>query len=270
MTLASRFCRRAALALLVLFALPVAVAAAAHDPTPVVTTIAIDLSTVLATIALVLAGVGAILGGLSPVLHAIASRTKTTVDDRLAADVDAAHVKADAAHAKLDELREMFERAFPGAGVPSATSELPTVPNAPARRPQSGRARLVLLGLLAAIAVALLSSSGCVSAAQIKAAPGQLKTAGIQCAKEDAPQIANAVAQLGAGGVTQALGGATPDWDALLAGDLQLGEAIAWCAAVAFVDAFGKGPRAAPDTGPGAAARAALERLRARIDGPSS
>lgn len=112
--------------------------------------------------------------------------------------------------------------------------------------------------------------TACVSSAQVKAAPGQAKTAAIDCAKQDAAQIATAVAQLGAGGVTQVLGGAQqPDWDALFASDLALGESIAWCAAVKFVAAF-RSTSIAADTGPGAAARAALERLRARIDGPSS
>jgi hypothetical protein len=37
----------------------------------------------------VLGGVGVILGGISMILHAIAPRTRTTIDDRAAAGVDA-------------------------------------------------------------------------------------------------------------------------------------------------------------------------------------
>lgn len=56
------------------------------------------------TIALILGGIATLLAGLSVVLHAVAPRTKTTVDDKLADSVDAAHTKLDEVLAALRKL----------------------------------------------------------------------------------------------------------------------------------------------------------------------
>jgi hypothetical protein len=55
----------------------------------------IDTPTIIALGLAALAGVETLLRGLSMILHAVAPRTKTTADDKLAEDVDAIHDKLD-------------------------------------------------------------------------------------------------------------------------------------------------------------------------------
>jgi hypothetical protein len=124
---------------------------------------------VLTLAAVVIGGLGAILGGLAVVLHAVAPRTKTTVDDRLAADVDAAHDK-------LDELLGLLRGIVPGtttslaptgslaiatsaaAAAGSAPSTSTVAPVAPVvRNPQSGR---VALGVMLVAALPVLMAVG--------------------------------------------------------------------------------------------------------------
>lgn len=55
-----------------------------------------DTPTIIAIGLAALAGVETLLRGASMILHAVAPRTKTTVDDRLAERVDLVHDKLDA------------------------------------------------------------------------------------------------------------------------------------------------------------------------------
>lgn len=69
------------------------------DPAPVAAVVPVvvppvagwSMGEVLALIALIVAGVGAVVDAIRGVLHFVAPRTKTTLDDRAAASLDALH-----------------------------------------------------------------------------------------------------------------------------------------------------------------------------------
>ena len=113
---------------------------------------------VLAFAAVIIGGLGAILGGISVVLHAIAPRTKTTADDRLA-------VGFDTAHAKLDQVLGLLREILPAGSVlttpiaPPSASSAPssTSAAAPMRNPQAGH---VTLGVLLVAALPVLLALG--------------------------------------------------------------------------------------------------------------
>ena len=139
--------------------------------------------------AVVLGGIGTILGGISVVLHAIAPRTKTTVDDTLAADVDAGR-------AKLNELLAFLHGlALPTAPVnTTATNVTITSPQTPsAKAAQAGRARTSVIATLAIGAAALgavLALAGC---STLRSSASTALTAFIDC--ED-PVLSKAAADL--------------------------------------------------------------------------
>src|SRR5262245_36203939 len=98
----------------------------------------------------VLGGLGAILGGASMILHAIAPRTKTPVDDQLAADVDSLH-------GKVDDVLGLLRGVAPGGAAPSSSTSTVAPIVAPARNPQSGR---VALGVVLVAALPALMAVG--------------------------------------------------------------------------------------------------------------
>ncbi len=112
---------------------------------------------ILAFAAVVLGGLGTILGGISIALHAIAPRTKTTVDDKLAADVDAAHSKLDALLALLRGL------AMP-TSAPGAAPAIATATNATTTSPQTPSAKAAQAGSVGTMLLAALAALGIVSA----------------------------------------------------------------------------------------------------------
>jgi hypothetical protein len=89
--------------------------------------------------AVVLSGIGAILGGVSVVLHAFASRTKTTVADRLAADVDLAHTR-------IDQVVSLLRGIAPASSAPTTP---PSASSAPSSAAKAGTVATV--ALLAAV-----------------------------------------------------------------------------------------------------------------------
>lgn len=215
---------------------------------PAVTPAGFDLTAMLALVGAVAGGLGLILGGLSTVLHAIAPRTKTTIDDTAAADIDALH-------AKLDRVLAMVT----------------PIPSKPAAQPPGTGAAvlaLVVLGLAGAGAL-----TAC-TAAKAEATAG--KTAIVDCVHADQAPIEAMLVQLGADAVTYALHGAV-DWGALEAEAESAGIVVGGCAFAQVV--HGK-TAAAPATAPATAvsalatppaapdpALAALERLRAAHGG---
>lgn len=144
--------------------------------------------------AVLIGGIGGILGGVSIVLHAIAPRTKTVVDDELAAGVDAAHDK-------LDEALGLLRMVVPASSAPSSTTS--TVAS-PARNPQSGR---VTLGVLLAAALPVLIAVGigmCIGACStIGTDVKAFENGAVACAKADSAQAKALGLQLG----VDALGG---------------------------------------------------------------
>lgn len=98
-----------------------------------------NILSVLALAAVVIGGLGAILGGLSVVLHAIAPRTKTMVDDQLAADVDAAHDK-------LDEVLGLLRGIVPASSAQTTPTSTTSAPSTAAKA-----GTVVTVVLLAAI-----------------------------------------------------------------------------------------------------------------------
>lgn len=123
---------------------------------------------ILALIAVVLGGLGAILGGTSVILHAIAPRTKTQLDDRAAAGVDAAH-------AKLDQVLGLLRGI-----VPSASSA-----------PNSTASTLLPILMLAGIAVGV---EGC---STISSGVKAFESGAVACAKADSAQAKALGLQLG-------------------------------------------------------------------------
>lgn len=97
------------------------------------------ITTALAITTAVLAGVSLLLSGAGMILHALAPRTKTTLDDRAAAELD--KLRAD-----VDELRKL---------LPATDAS---------RKPQTGRVRnsvLVGLAMFGLAAVIVASTLGC-------------------------------------------------------------------------------------------------------------
>jgi len=84
----------------------------------------------------VLGGVGVILGGISMILHAIAPRTRTTIDDRATAGVDAFRTEL----ATLSSLlRGLIAQAAPGTEavkLPAIGSLAPKLAELPSTQPR--------------------------------------------------------------------------------------------------------------------------------------
>lgn len=157
---------------------------------------------VLSLAAVVIGGLGAILGGLSVVLHTIAPRTKTTVDDRLAADVDAAHDK-------LDQVLGLLRGIAPGTTTGSAsTSSLAIAPSAaPAASATPSSASkastVAAVALLAAMVGGGALAPGCSTvSSDVKA----FANGAVTCAKADEVQAKALGLQLGIDALAGLLG----------------------------------------------------------------
>src|ERR1700755_436829 len=110
---------------------------------------------ILAFTAVVLGGIGSILGGLSVVMHAIARRTKTTVDDSIAPDIDAGRAKLNELIAFLRGLTIPTSSSGDAAPASSTTTSAAiTSPQTPSvKAAQAGSVRTLILVALAALGI---------------------------------------------------------------------------------------------------------------------
>lgn len=210
-----------------------------------------------------LAGLETLLKGLSMILHAIAPRTKTPIDDKLAASVDELHDKVDLARTDLAEIA--------GALVPAA-KPAPAAPIPIAVVPKIGILAVLLLGALALPQVAC-------TAAQVKAEATTAAHDLVNCTGQalgTTPKLDDAtlVAVVIAAADEKAKctpAGAKLDWQCV-GKDLESeGKVLGGCALVKLLAGSPPPPASTPgiaarmaDDDPG---RAALERFRAKVAG---
>ena len=198
-----------------------------------------------------LALIAAVLSAASILLHAISPRTKTTLDDRLAADIDEA-------------LR--WFRSQPGAVTKPAAVGDPTLTakvlgGAPPGRVRTG-ALLMLATIAAGVLVAGVASSGCATASRIGTVA---KGSAIECGKVAAGPVLELAADLGVQAALDALNLGEVDVPGLEARAVTEGLEIAGCAALRFAERW----HASAPKSQGLLARvdpsaALLARLRAR------
>jgi hypothetical protein len=133
----------------------------------------------------VLGGLGAILGGISVILHAIAPRTKTQLDDRAAAGVDAAH-------AKLDQVLGLLRGIVPGGSASVPPAATPSAASAPSSGAKASTVAAV--ALLAAMIGGVALAPGCSTiSSDVKA----FESGAVACAKADSAQAKALGLQLG-------------------------------------------------------------------------
>jgi hypothetical protein len=217
-------------------AIPAAVAPAAA------TGIGAELMTLLAVIAVVLGGLGSILGGLSVALHAIAARTKTSVDDTLAAEVDAGHAKLDAL---LSFLRGLSIPTTASTTTlqdtsPDATTTITSPQTPSAKVAQAGRASLSMIAALtlgAAVLGAGIAITGC---ATLRSTASTGLNAFIDCEAPDVTKLLPDLLPLAQAEVAKWVGGAGApiDTDGLKADVAGIKGDAARCALAAAIDAL--------------------------------
>lgn len=165
----------------------------------------------LAFAAVLIGGLGGILGGVSIVLHAIAPRTKTTVDDQLAAGVDAAH-------AKLDQVLDLLRGVVPASSAPSTPIAPPSASSAPTPNPQAGRVALGVMAVLPLLmAVGIAVGAGACKTLGPAAADGLVAAIDCEAAHFSTQELIDAT-RLADGEVQHWLAGAAaPSTDAIAA-----------------------------------------------------
>ena len=194
-----------------------------------------------------LAIIAAVLGAASLLLHAIAPRTKTTLDDRLAADID--------------EALRWFRSQPKPAAVSDPTLTAKVIDGAPPGRVRTG-ALLMLAAIAAGVLVAGVASSGCATVARIGTVA---KGSAIECGKVAAGPVLELAADLGVQAALDALNLGEVDVPGLEARAVTEGLEIAGCAALRFAERW----HASAPKSQGLLARvdpsaALLARLRAR------
>jgi hypothetical protein len=281
---ASRFARRAALALLILVAAPCGVAIAGSPPVPASTLQPVPEPVVMAPVMLPapdatsgipwelwlviglagLAGLETAVRGLRAVFALIAPRTENTVDDSIRDGLG----KVDDT---LIDVLHALRRLAPGpAGPNQPTAVAVSVDDAAGPKPSPSPKLPGLPPVSGVLLIALLLGGMAtqVSCATVKAAPPAAGHAIVDCAKADVTGIVLLLAQLGAEAVQSALETDAIDWTAIEASAWAHGKVIGGCAASQFVAALAakqpdvQGLLAATDPG-----REALARLSARWGG---
>lgn len=211
----------------------------------------IDWQAIMAVVSLVVAGIAVLLGGASMVLHAIAPRTKTTLDDRAAAGVDA--IRLDIA-----KLASAFQSlGFPAASAPAPSPVTVSVTNhtVPSDPPPTVTTTPVGAGPVAALLIALLLGT-----VALQPACGVPATAGhaiVDCTKADKGALEAATVRLLS----------APSWAALEAEAIAAGETIGGCALLAVITSYHPPTVASAAPVPPVDTHALVERVRAHFGG---